>query len=148
VSSVPLQQALRHLDNAFRHLFEGRAKYPAFKKKRGKQSATYANTAFSWDAATRTLKLAKMAQPLDIRWSRSCAGSPTTVTVSRDTAGRYFVSFLVEEEIVALPPCEAAVGIDVGVKDLAALSTGERVPNPKHRAQCSTTEASAPGALP
>jgi putative transposase len=135
VSSVPLQQALSHLDSAFRNLFEGRAKYPAFKKKRGKQSATYANTGFSWDAATRTLKLAKMEQPLDIRWSRTFLGSPTTVTVSRDTAGRYFVSFLLEEEIAALPPCEAAVGIDVGAKDLAALSTGEKIANPKYLAR-------------
>jgi putative transposase len=134
VSSVPLQQALRHLDSAFRNLFEGRAKYPAFKKKRDKQSATYAATAFAWEAATRTLRLAKMEQPLDIRWSRSFVGSPTTVTVSRDTAGRYFVSFLLEEEIAALPPCEAAVGIDVGVKDLAALSTGEKIATPKHLA--------------
>src|SRR5262249_16436740 len=96
-------------------------------------------TAFSWDAATRTLKLAKMEQPLDIRWSRSFVGSPTTVTVSRDMAGRYFVSFLVDEEIAALPPCEAAVEIDVGVKDLASLSTGETIANPKYlarRARC------------
>ena len=135
VSSVPLQQALRHLDRAFRNLFEGRAKYPTFKKKRGKQSATYADTAFSWNAATRTLTLAKMDAPLAIRWSRLFAGSPTTVTVSRDTAGRYFVSFLVDEEIAALPPCEAAVGIDVGVKGLAALSTGEKIANPKYLAR-------------
>ena len=46
VSSVPLQQALRHLDKAFRNFFEGRAKYPAFKKKRGRQAATYASSAF------------------------------------------------------------------------------------------------------
>src|SRR5579864_5155402 len=50
VSSVPLQQALRHLDSAFRTFFEGHTKYPTFKKKRGKQSATYASTAFSWEA--------------------------------------------------------------------------------------------------
>lgn len=76
-----------------------------------------------------------MEQPLDIRWSRSFTGHPTTVTVSRDTAGRYFVSFLVEEEIATLPPCEAAVGIDLGVKVLAALSTGEKIPNPTHLAR-------------
>lgn len=134
-SSVPLQQALRHLDSAFRNLFERRAKYPAFKKKRGKQSATYASTAFSWDAPTRTLKLAKMDAPLHIRWSRSFTGTPTTITISKDRAGRYFVSFLVEEEIAALSPCTAAVGIDLGVKDLAALSTGEKIANPTHLAR-------------
>src|SRR5215468_9243416 len=41
VSSVPLQQALRHLDGAFRNFFEGREKYPTFHKKHGRQAATY-----------------------------------------------------------------------------------------------------------
>ena len=54
VSSVPVQQALRHLETAFRNFFAGRAKYPTFHKKRGAQSATYAGTAFRWDAAQRT----------------------------------------------------------------------------------------------
>lgn len=132
VSSVPLQQALRHLESAFRNFFAQRAKYPAFKKKRGKQCATYASTAFSWDADTRTLKLAKIDVPLAIRWSRAFTGTPTTVTVSRDTAGRHFVSFLVEEEIAPLPPGASSVGIDLGLKDMAVLSTGEKIANPKH----------------
>src|SRR5205807_9378213 len=41
VSSVPLQQSLRHLDRGFRNFFEGRAEYPTFKKKHGEQAATY-----------------------------------------------------------------------------------------------------------
>jgi putative transposase len=49
VSSVPLQQALRHLEKAFLNFFEGRAKYPTFKKKRHQQSATYTSNAFKWD---------------------------------------------------------------------------------------------------
>src|SRR5690349_15489020 len=70
VSSVPTQQALRHLDRAFRNFFEGRAKYPAYHKKRGSQAAEYTNSAFRWDAEARTLTLAKMNAPLAIRWSR------------------------------------------------------------------------------
>jgi putative transposase len=73
-----------------------------------------------------------MDNPLDIRWSRSFAGTPTTVTISKDTAGRYFVSFLVEEEIQELPVVNATVGVDVGLKDVAVLSTGEKIANPKH----------------
>jgi putative transposase len=58
VSSVPLQQALRNLDKAFRNFFEGRADYPAFKKKRNQQSATYASNAFIWknQALTEDIK--------------------------------------------------------------------------------------------
>jgi putative transposase len=132
VSSVPLQQALRHLDSAFRHFFESRAKYPTFKKKRGRQTATYASSAFRWDAETRALTLAKTDAALDIHWSRFFAGTPSIVTVNKDTTGRYFASFLVEEEIQALPVVNAMVGVDVGLKDLAVLSTGEKVANPKH----------------
>src|SRR5258708_29530746 len=103
VSSVPLQQALRHLDKAFHTFFEGRAKYPSFHKKHGRQAATYASNAFRRDAETRALTLAKMDAPLDIHWSRAFTGAPSTLTISKDTDGRSFVSFLVEEDIEALP---------------------------------------------
>ncbi len=132
VSSVPPQQALRHLDKAFRNFFEGRAKYPTFKKKHGRQAAEYTTSAFRWSAETRTLTLAKMDAPLDIRWSREFTTAPTTVTVTRDSAGRYFVSFLVEEAIEVLPVVNALLGVDVGLKDMAVLSTGEKIANPKH----------------
>jgi putative transposase len=135
VSSVPLQQALRHLDKAFRNFFEGRARYPTFHKKHGRQAATYASSAFRWDAHTRALTLAKMNAPLDIHWSRAFTGTPTTITISKDTAGRYFVSFLVEEAITALPLVHSMVGVDVGLKDVAVLSTGEKIANPRHLAR-------------
>jgi putative transposase len=132
VSSVPPQQALRHLDRAFRNFFEGRAKYPTFKQKRGRQAAEYTTSAFRWEAETRSLTLAKMDVPLAIVWSRTFTGAPTTVTVTRDPAGRYFASFLVEEEIAPLPPTDAMIGLDMGVSALVTLSTGEKITNPKH----------------
>ncbi|HEX6818082.1 MAG TPA: transposase, partial [Ktedonobacterales bacterium] len=131
VSSVPPQQALRHLDKAFRNFFAGRAGYPTFKTKRGRQAAEYTASAFKWNAESRTLTLAKMDTPLDIHWSRTFSGTPTTVTVSRDTAGRYFIAFLVDEDISPLGVVNAMVGVDVGLKDLAVLSTGEKLANPK-----------------
>ena len=96
VSSVPTQQALRHLEKAFHNFFAGRAQYPHFHQKHGAQAAEYTTSAFRWEATTRTLTLAKMDTPLHIHWSRPLpAGAiPTTVTISRDTAGRYFLSFL------------------------------------------------------
>jgi putative transposase len=133
VSSVPTQQALRHLDTAFRNFFEGRAKYPNFHKKRGRQSAEYTTSAFRWNAVTRTLTLAKMTTPLHIHWSRPLPAdaAPTTVTVSRDTAGRYFVNILLEEEIALLPATSGQVGIDLGLHDLVVLDSGEKVGNPR-----------------
>jgi putative transposase len=131
VSSVPLQQALRHLDRAFLSFFEGRGNYPVFKKKRNLQRATYAANAFTWDG--KALILAKMREPLAIRWSRSLpkGSKPSTVTVSKDAADRYFVSILVEQDIAPLSPVEQSVGADLGLKDFVILSTGETVGNPK-----------------
>ena len=131
VSSVPTQQALRHLDKAFRNFFEGRAKYPMFKKRRNQQSAEYTTSAFKWDGTSLTL--AKMTEPLDIRWSRPLpdGAKPSTVTVTKDRANRYFVSILVEEDIKHLDPVEQSVGADLGLKAFVILSTGEVVGNPK-----------------
>ncbi len=133
VSSVPPQQALRHLDRAFRNFFEGRAKYPTYHKKHGPQAAEYTTSAFRWDAETKTLTLARMDAPLAVCWSRPlpAGAKPSTVTVRRDTAGRYFVSILVEEEIEPLPAVERQVGIDLGLHDTVVLDTGEQVGNPK-----------------
>ena len=69
VSSVPLQQALRHLQGAFAAFWEKRAQYPRFKsRKRSRASAEYTRSAFRW--RNGQLILAKMTGPLDIRWSR------------------------------------------------------------------------------
>jgi putative transposase len=131
VSSVPPQQALRHLDRAFRTFFAGHATSPTFKKKHERQAAEYTTSAFRWDA--QTLTLAKMDAPLRIRWSRPLPdrATPTTVTISRDTAGRYFVSIQIEEAIAALPATTRQVGIDLGLHDVVALDTGEKVGNPR-----------------
>ncbi|QYC39964.1 putative transposase [Nonomuraea coxensis DSM 45129] len=133
VSSVPLQQTLRHLQAAFANFFARRAKYPAFKsRKRSRASAEYTRSAFRWRDGRLTL--AKMGAPLDIVWSRPLpeGTEPSTVTVSRDAAGRWFVSLLVEEKIAPLPPVEQSVGLDVGLTALATLSSGEQIANPRH----------------
>ncbi|WIG59522.1 MAG: Mobile element protein [Ktedonobacterales bacterium] len=133
VSSVPTQQTLRHLDRAFRNFYEGRTQYPSFHTKHGPQAAEYTTSAFRCDARARTLTLAKMDSPLHIHWSRPLPDgtTPTTVTLSRDTAGRYFVSILLEAEIAPLPQVAAQVGIDLGLHDLVVLNSGEKVGNPR-----------------
>ncbi|MBQ1090581.1 RNA-guided endonuclease TnpB family protein [Streptomyces sp. B93] len=133
VSCVPLQQALRHLQTAFANFFAKRAKYPRFKsKKKSRASAEYTRSAFKWRDGKLTL--AKMADPLDIRWSRPLPEGtvPTTVTVSRNAAGRWFVSLLCEDRIAPAPATSAVVGIDAGITSLVALSTGEKITNPGH----------------
>ena len=133
VSSVPLQQGLRHLQGAFTNFFEKRAKYPTFKsKRRSRASAEYTKSAFRYRDGQITL--AKMAESLAIRWSRPLpdGAEPSTVTVSRDSAGRWHVSLLCEVTVQDGPRTDAVVGVDAGITSLVALSTGEKVTNPRH----------------
>lgn len=126
---MPLQQVLRHQQAGFSNFFAGRAKYPTFKSKRHKQAATLTGAAFKYGDG----KLCKA--PLEVRWSRSLQPVPSTVTVSRDAAGRYFVSCLCKFEPVSLPITASTVGIDVGLKDLFVTDTGFKSGNPRHTAK-------------
>ncbi|WP_043464988.1 RNA-guided endonuclease TnpB family protein [Kitasatospora sp. MBT66] len=133
VSSVPLQQALRHLQGAYTNFWQKRAKYPTFKsRKKSRRSAEYTSSAFRFRDGRLTL--AKMTDPLDIVWSRPIprGASPSTVTVSQDAAGRWFVSVLCDDRPTMPGAVNAAVGIDVGITSLVTLSTGEKITNPKH----------------
>ena len=133
VSSVPLQQCLRNQQTAFKNFFAGRAKYPVFKSKKHRQSAEFTYRAFTFKQGE--LKLAKCDKPLDIRWSRTLPSDPTTITVSKEHAGRYFVSCLCEFEPTLLPVTDKKIGIDVGIKDLFVTSDGFKSGNPRHTAK-------------
>ncbi|MFI6564708.1 RNA-guided endonuclease InsQ/TnpB family protein [Streptomyces sp. NPDC050534] len=132
VSSVPLQQALRHLQSAFTSFFTKRSAYPRFKsRKRSCAAAEYTRSAFTW--RNGRLTLAKMRGAIDIRWSRPLpdGADPSTVTVSRDAAGRWFVVLLVEVRAEKMPRAAGpGVGIDLGLNSLVTLSTGEKVAAP------------------
>lgn len=99
-SKGPLQAALRNLQGAFDKFWRKQTRYPQFKKKgRSKDSATYFSNCFTY--RNGRIKLAKHSEPLDIRWSRPLPEGvqPSQVTVSRDSAGRYHISILIEETI-------------------------------------------------
>ncbi|SFQ08292.1 putative transposase [Nitrosomonas cryotolerans] len=127
VFSVPVQQSLRHLQAAFGNFFAKRTKYPSFKRKHDEQSAEYTSSAFKWDG--RSLRLAKIKDRLNIRWSRtlSKAAKLTTATVSKDSAGRYYVSMLCDDAVALKPKVSGKVGIDLGLTHFAILSRGEKI---------------------
>jgi putative transposase len=131
VSSIPLQQGLRHLQSAFTNFFAGRARYPNFKKKRNGGSAAFTKPAFKLKDGQ--VFLAKTTEALPIRWSRQLPEGcePSTITVKLSPSGRWSVSLLVEVEIEPLPESPNQIGIDLGITSLVALSTGEKVSNPK-----------------
>ncbi len=135
VSSVPLQQALRHQHKAFSAFFDKRARYPRFKSRRSRQSAHYTRSAFSMRGGE--LRLAKTSTPLRFVWSwpevEVTSLNPTMVVVSREPDGRWYVTFAIDADVPgSLEPAGHAVGIDLGVKDFAVTSDGERIANPRH----------------
>jgi putative transposase len=137
VSSVPLQQALRHQHQAFAAFFAGRARYPRFKSRCGRQSAHYTRSAFTLRGGV--LRLAKADAPLRFTWSWPDidvgALDPAMVIVAREPDGRWYITFTIDT--AAPPPLEQAgraVGVDLGVKDFAVTSDGERIANPRHLA--------------
>src|SRR5690242_1555136 len=133
VSSVPLQQAVRHQQSAFGNFFAGRSGYPRYKSRNGRQSAEYTRSGFRYRDGR--LFLAKMDTPLAFVWSwpdiDPATLDPTTVTVSRDPCGRWYVSFAADvADPVQLPAAGAIVGVDLGVKDFAVTSDGKKIANP------------------
>src|SRR5947208_1167619 len=138
VSSVPLQQAIRHQQVAFSNFFAGRARYPRYKSRNGRQSAEYTRSGFRYRDGR--LFLAKMSTPLAFAWSwpdiDPASIDPTTVTVSRDPCGRWYISLAVDvADPVQLPATGAVVGVDLGIKDFAVTSDGEKIPNPRRLAR-------------
>ena len=133
VSSVPLQQGLRHLQKAFANFFAGRAKYPNFKKKHNGGSAEFTRSAFSWKNSN--VFLAKCKEALPIQWSRPLPDgcTPSTITVKLDPRGSWHVSLLVDNpNIQHLPQCDKSIGLDVGISSLLSTSDGDKIANPKH----------------
>jgi putative transposase len=138
VSCVPLQQALRHQQAAFGGFFAGRARYPRYKSRNGRQCAEYTRSGFRYRDGQ--LFLAKMSAPLAFAWSwpdvDPASVDPSTVTVSRDPCGRWYVSFAVEvPEPAPFPVAGAVVGVDLGIKDFAVTSDGHKIANPRSLAR-------------
>lgn len=135
VSSVPLQQVLRHQHSAFANFFAGRARYPRFKNRNARQSAHYTRSAFRMKDGE--LHVAKTTTPLRFVWSFEdvdlAAFNPTMAVVSREPDGCWYVTFAVDTDVPE-PMADAGheIGIDLGVKDFAVTSDGERVANPRH----------------
>lgn len=126
--SQALQQALKDLDRAYANFFDGRANYPNFKSKHSKQSIRYPQR-FKFKGSTIYLPKVgwvKVVRHRRIEWTmKNC-------TVSKTKTGKYFVSIQCEIETAEPAPSAEAVGIDLGIKTFAVLSTGEQIESPKY----------------
>lgn len=129
VSNIPLQQSIADLGVAFKNFFEKRAKFPQFKKKAFEQSARFRRGGFSIQQSK--VFLAKIGT-IKTKWSRPLPSIPSSVTVIKDKANRYFVSFVVEAEPKTEKSADDSVGVDLGIKTFAVLSTGEKIQGPDY----------------
>ncbi|MFB8793345.1 MAG: RNA-guided endonuclease TnpB family protein [Microcoleus sp.] len=135
VSNIPLQQSVADLETAFKNFFQsckGKRKgrkvgYPKFKKRTNSQSARFRIGGFSIKG--EEVYLAKIGNIKPI-WSRELPSDPTSVTVIKDCANRYFLSFVVEVEPVQVEAKHMSVGIDLGIKTFAVMSDGGKAKSP------------------
>jgi putative transposase len=139
VSSVVLQQALADLNTAYRNFFQsvtGKRKgpkvaVPRFRSRKDTRQAIRftKNSRFAVTPGGK-LRLPKIGD-VPVRWSRSLPSEPSSVTVIKDAAGRYFASFVVMVDDQPLPLVDSEVGIDLGLTTFAVSSNGKTVESPR-----------------
>ncbi|MGD1806087.1 RNA-guided endonuclease InsQ/TnpB family protein [Dapis sp. BLCC M126] len=136
ISAIPLQQSLNDLNQAYQNFFKSTkgqrkgkpVKPPKFKSRKSKQTARFTKGGFK--VGQHKVYLAKIGK-LKIVWSRELPATPSSVTVIKDSAHRYFLSFVVEIQPEILPQTDNSVGIDLGISTFATLSDGTKVDAPK-----------------
>ena len=139
VSAVVLQQALADLNVAYRNFFaslKGERKGPKVRPPRFRSRKDHRQSIrFTRNARFKVLPDGKLRLPgigdVPVRWSRQLPCEPSSVTVIRDPAGRYFASFVIAVEPGALPEAEQVTGIDLGLGHFAVLSDGRKITSPR-----------------
>ncbi|WP_405640943.1 RNA-guided endonuclease InsQ/TnpB family protein [Streptomyces sp. NBC_00019] len=143
VSSVVLQQSLRDAEAAYKNFFASlrgerrgtKTGAPRFKsRKDDRQSIRFtANARWSITGSGR-LNLAKIGA-VKVTWSRTLPAQPSSVTVIKDAAGRYFASFVIDTDPAAdaarMPGTDHTIGIDLGLTHFAVLSDGTKIDSPR-----------------
>ncbi|OQS12975.1 transposase [Nocardia donostiensis] len=139
VSSVVLQQALADLNTAYRNFFASiggkrkgaRVGPPRFRSRRDhRQTIRFTKNARFQVTAGGKLRLPKIGD-VTVAWSRELPSEPSSVTVVRDAAGRYFASFVVQVDDQPLPQVGSEVGIDLGLSTFAVLSNSKTIAAPR-----------------
>lgn len=143
VSAVVLQQSLRDAETAYRNFFASlkgtrkgpRTGPPRFKsRKDARQSIRFTANARWTITDSGRLNLPKIGA-VKVKWSRTLPTNPTSVTVIKDAAGRYFASFVIDTDPAAdatrMPETDRTIGIDLGLTHFAVLSDGTKIDSPR-----------------
>ncbi|MFB2983365.1 RNA-guided endonuclease InsQ/TnpB family protein [Microseira sp. BLCC-F43] len=127
-----LQKSVLNLSQAFINFFDGRAGYPTFKSRHGRQSLQYPQNVKV--LSNSEIKFPGLLGTVKAKIHRDVTGELKTVTLSKIPDGRYYASLLIEDSI-SQPDTKSdgkAVGIDLGIIDCVVTSDGSRYQNPKH----------------
>jgi len=128
VNSQSLQQTLKDLESAFVRFFKKLGGFPNFKKKSNRQSFRVPQH-FSIDHGG-FLRLPKMT-PIKMVIHREILGTPKNITISKTPSGKYHASIVTEQDIPHAPLNGDKIGLDLGLKEFAITSTGEKFENPR-----------------
>ena len=138
VSAIPLQQSVADLETAFKNFFESckskrkgrKVGYPKFKKRTNSQSARLTRGGFSIKGDGVYLAKIGIVKPI---WSRELPSESSSVTVIKDCANRYFLSFVVEIKPNRVDAKNQSIGIDLGIKTFAVMSDGTSAQSPSYK---------------
>ncbi|MEG4348103.1 RNA-guided endonuclease TnpB family protein, partial [Microcoleus sp. A003_D6] len=138
VSNIPLQQSIADLETAFKNFFNSckgkrkgrKVQYPKFKKRTNSQSARFRSGGFSFKNGGVYLAKIGIVHPV---WSRDIPSEPSSVTVIKDCANRYFLSFVVEVQPIQVEAKNPSIGIDLGIKTFAVMSNSEKAESPSYK---------------
>jgi putative transposase len=138
VSAVVLQQSLRDLDAAYKNFFDSlkgkragrKVGPPRYKSKKDTRQSIRLNTNAFCLHSDGTVYVAKVGN-LKVKWSRRLPATPSSLTVTKDSSGRYFLSFVVDTATDVLPELDTDAGIDLGLSTFAVLSDGRKIDSPR-----------------
>ncbi|MFI0967854.1 RNA-guided endonuclease InsQ/TnpB family protein [Streptomyces sp. NPDC021080] len=143
VSAVVLQQSLRDAEAAYRNFFASlkgswkgpRMGAPRFKSRKDTRQSIRFTANARWNITDGgRLNLPKIGE-VKVKWSRTLPAVPTSVTVIKDSTGRYFASFVIDtdpaEDAARMPDTDRTIGIDLGLASFAILSDGTKIDSPR-----------------
>lgn len=135
VCSHSLQNEMANLDQAYTRFFREKKGFPKFKSKHS-NNKSYSTTQIGIiSIGVYHVKLPKLGK-VPCRVSRPVTGRVMKATISQTASGKYFVSILCKDSLEVPDKLQitevGTVGIDLGLKQFAVLSTGERIANPRN----------------
>lgn len=144
ISSVALQQKALDLGRAYQHFFKKQGRFPKFKKKGHRQSFRLMTSGFQLKEGF--LYIAKSKTPIKVKWSRELPSNPSSLTISQESNGAYYVSFICEYQPEPTNGLKT-LGLDLGIKSFYTDSQGQSIHPPQYYRRAEKRLARAQKAL-